>query len=39
VLVIIDYGVGNLASVFNMFKKIGAKDVVVSGEKTAVELK
>jgi glutamine amidotransferase len=36
-LVIVDYGVGNLASVFNMFKKIGAKDVIVSGDKTIVE--
>lgn len=36
-LVIIDYGVGNLASVFNMFKKIGAKNVVVSGDKSIIE--
>jgi glutamine amidotransferase len=36
-IVIVDYGVGNLASVFNMFKKIGAKDVVVSGDKTVIE--
>jgi imidazole glycerol-phosphate synthase subunit HisH len=32
VLVVVDYGVGNLASVENMFRKIGLKDVVVSGE-------
>jgi imidazole glycerol-phosphate synthase subunit HisH len=30
-IVIVDYGIGNLASVSNMFKKIGVKDVVVSG--------
>ncbi len=36
-IVIVDYGVGNLASVYNMFKKIGAKDVVVSGDKTVIE--
>ena len=31
-IVIVDYGIGNLASVLNMFKKIGAKDVVVSND-------
>lgn len=31
-IVIVDYGVGNLASVLNMFKKIGVKDVTVSGD-------
>lgn len=36
-LVIIDYGIGNLASVLNMFKKIGVKDVVVSGDKNVIE--
>src|SRR3954468_17667852 len=35
-IVIIDYGLGNLASVLNMFKKIGVKDVVVSGEKEII---
>ncbi len=35
-IVIIDYGLGNLASVLNMFKKIGVKDVVVSGDKDMV---
>ncbi len=35
-IVIIDYGIGNLASVLNMFKKIGVKDVVVSKEKDAI---
>lgn len=29
-IVIIDYGIGNLASVLNMFKKIGVKDVTIS---------
>jgi imidazole glycerol-phosphate synthase subunit HisH len=31
-IVIIDYGLGNLASVLNMFKKIGVTEVVVSGD-------
>lgn len=31
-IVIVDYGIGNLASVLNMFKKIGVKEVVISGE-------
>ena len=31
-IVIIDYGIGNLASVLNMFRKIGVKDVKVSGK-------
>lgn len=35
-IVIIDYGLGNLASVLNMFKKIGVKDVVVSGEHETI---
>ncbi|MDX2171895.1 MAG: imidazole glycerol phosphate synthase subunit HisH [Bacteroidota bacterium] len=35
-IVIIDYGIGNLASVFNMFKKIGVKDVVISSEKEVI---
>lgn len=35
-IVIIDYGLGNLASVLNMFKKIGAKDVVVSADKDVI---
>lgn len=35
-IVIIDYGLGNLASVLNMFKKIGVKDVVVSGDKEVI---
>ncbi|MBI2722918.1 MAG: imidazole glycerol phosphate synthase subunit HisH [Bacteroidetes bacterium] len=35
-IVIIDYGLGNLASVLNMFKKIGVKDVTVSGNKEII---
>jgi len=31
-IVIIDYGLGNLASVQNMFKKLGTKDVVISND-------
>jgi glutamine amidotransferase len=31
-IVIIDYGIGNLASVLNMFKKTGVSDVSVSGD-------
>jgi glutamine amidotransferase len=36
-IVIVDYGLGNLASVLNMFKKIGTKDVVISGEHEVIE--
>lgn len=32
-IAIVDYGIGNLASVLNMFKKIGVKDVVISNDK------
>ena len=35
-IVIIDYGLGNLASVLNMFKKIGVKDVIVSNDKEII---
>ena len=35
-IVIIDYGIGNLASVFNMFKKIGIKDVIISDKKEII---
>lgn len=31
-LLVIDYGVGNLASVLNMLRKIGVKDALVSGK-------
>lgn len=36
-IVIIDYGIGNLASVFNMFKKIGVKDVIISNSHNDIE--
>jgi len=36
VIVIIDYGIGNLASVLNMFKKVGVKDVIISGDKEEI---
>lgn len=32
-IAIIDYGVGNLGSVFNMFKRIGAKAIITSDVK------
>ena len=35
-IVIVDYGIGNLASVLNMFKKIGVKEVAVSGDKEVI---
>ena len=35
-IVIIDYGIGNLASVLNMFKKIGVKEVTVSGDAEVI---
>jgi glutamine amidotransferase len=35
-LVIVDYGVGNLASVSNMLKKIGVREVSVSGDHNVV---
>jgi glutamine amidotransferase len=31
-IVVIDYGIGNLASVHNMFRKIGVRDISVSGD-------
>jgi len=31
-IVIVDYGLGNLASVLNMFKKVGEKDVCISSD-------
>lgn len=36
-IVIIDYGIGNLASVFNMFKKIGVAGVKISGKAEDIE--
>lgn len=35
-IVIVDYKIGNLASVLNMFKKIGVKDVTVSGNEEII---
>ncbi|MCW3076607.1 MAG: hisH [Bacteroidetes bacterium] len=35
-IVIVDYGIGNLASVLNMFKKIGVREVVVSGDQEII---
>lgn len=36
-IVIVDYGIGNLASVLNMFKKAAIKDVVISGKAADIE--
>jgi glutamine amidotransferase len=36
-IVIVDYGIGNLASVLNMFKKIGVKDTLVSSDKEVIK--
>jgi glutamine amidotransferase len=36
-IVVIDYGIGNIASVLNMFKKIGAKDVCISSDNSIIE--
>lgn len=36
-IVIVDYGIGNLASVLNMFKKIGVKEVTISGDEAVIE--
>jgi len=35
-IVIVDYGIGNLASVLNMFKKIGVHEVSISGNKDII---
>lgn len=35
-IVIIDYGLGNLASALNMFKKIGVKDVLISRDEEVI---
>ncbi len=35
-IVIIDYGLGNLGSVLNMFKKIGIHDVRISGDESVI---
>jgi glutamine amidotransferase len=36
-IVIVNYGLGNLASVSNMFKKIGTKDVLISGDADTIQ--
>jgi len=36
-IVIIDYGIGNLASVLNMFKKIGVKDACISSDFSTID--
>lgn len=35
-LVIVDYGIGNLASVLNMFKKVGVKEVCISNDLNVI---
>ncbi|MCC6369990.1 MAG: imidazole glycerol phosphate synthase subunit HisH [Bacteroidia bacterium] len=35
-IVIVDYGLGNLASVLNMFKKAGVRDVVISKDSDVI---
>jgi len=35
-IVIIDYGLGNLSSIKNMFKHIGVKDVIISSQKDKI---
>lgn len=36
-IVIINYGIGNLTSVKNMLKKAGGKDVIISGNRADIE--
>lgn len=36
-IAIIDYGIGNLASVHNMFKKIGIKEVIITKDEGEIE--
>lgn len=36
-IVIVDYGVGNLASVYNMFKKIGVNDVRITSKTDEIQ--
>jgi glutamine amidotransferase len=36
-IVIVDYGIGNLASVLNMFRKIGVSDVCISSDPETIE--
>jgi imidazole glycerol-phosphate synthase subunit HisH len=35
-IVIIDYGIGNLGSIQNMFKKVGCNDVVISNDPSEI---
>lgn len=35
-IVIIDYGIGNLSSVLNMFRKVGVEEVCISGEHETI---
>ena len=35
-IVVVDYGLGNLASIKNMLKHVGVKDVVISSEKSQI---
>lgn len=37
-IVIIDYGLGNLLAIKNMFKRIGIKDVVISSKKETIAI-
>lgn len=36
-IAVIDYGVGNIGSIMNMFKRAGATDVVFTNEKSVIE--
>ena len=36
-IVIVDYGLGNLQSIKNMFKRIGEKNVVISSDKSIIQ--
>ena len=35
-IVVVDYGLGNLASVLNMLKKAGVKNVCISNDETII---
>lgn len=36
-IVVIDYGMGNIASILNMFKRIGEREVTLSGNAAVIE--
>ena len=36
-IVVIDYGMGNVGSIANMLKKVGAKDVVITNDISDLE--